>query len=196
MCPHQDRQRWYGSLKKDLRQHCDKLKTDPAITDLLLYGLEYHLCGSPIPEHLVLQHLHSIIHHQSTIGWPNFSWVVGPNNGPDPSPLTSPDPTPLPLSSTSGQCGRVFSSGSYRSTATKNGSLGHIEALLPRMAHKELSSPRQRPGRPHTNTNPNRPTPNPSLVHPPQQMSCRWATKILLPRYRHTLRPRTSHPKP
>jgi hypothetical protein len=73
---------------------------------------------------------------------------------------------------------------------------GHMEALLSRMAHEKRSPSWQRSSRPNTNTDPKRQTPNPSLVHAPQQMSCRWATEILLPRYRHTLYSRTSHPQP
>jgi hypothetical protein len=82
-----------------------------------------------------------------------------------------------------GQCGLASSSRSYGSTAIKNGS-------------GETKPPWQRSSRPNTNTVRKCPMPNPILVHALQQMSCRWAMEILLPRYRHTLCSRTSHPKP
>ena len=70
-CPATNRTTWYSALKRDLRARCDKLQTDPALVDLLLYGLENHFKGIPIPTApaLIPPRLRSLCEAQEAIGW-------------------------------------------------------------------------------------------------------------------------------
>ncbi|KAG7345507.1 hypothetical protein IV203_033038 [Nitzschia inconspicua] len=51
---------------------CESVDTDPALLDLLLWGLNHWLQGTPIPAHIVPKRIAHLLHSLTTIGWDNF----------------------------------------------------------------------------------------------------------------------------
>ncbi|KAG7364810.1 hypothetical protein IV203_038013 [Nitzschia inconspicua] len=71
-CPNPERHNWHTALKTSFRHRCESVDTDPALPDLLLWGLNHWLQGTPIPAHRVPERITHLLHSQTTIGWDNF----------------------------------------------------------------------------------------------------------------------------
>ncbi|KAG7362528.1 hypothetical protein IV203_025412 [Nitzschia inconspicua] len=71
-CPNPERCKWHAALTTSLRHRCESVDTDPALLDLLLWGLNHWNQGTPIPTHRVPEQIAHLLHSQTTIGWDNF----------------------------------------------------------------------------------------------------------------------------
>ncbi|KAG7361856.1 reverse transcriptase RNA-dependent DNA polymerase [Nitzschia inconspicua] len=71
-CPNPERRKWHATLTTSLRHRCESVDTDPALLDLLLWGLNHWLQSAPIPAHRVPDRISHLLHSQTTIGWDNF----------------------------------------------------------------------------------------------------------------------------
>ncbi|KAG7369751.1 hypothetical protein IV203_027497 [Nitzschia inconspicua] len=71
-CHNQERRKCHAALKTSLRHRCESVNTDPALLDLLLWGLNHWLQGTTIPAHRVPERIAHLLHSQTTIGWDNF----------------------------------------------------------------------------------------------------------------------------
>ncbi|KAG7345852.1 hypothetical protein IV203_004919 [Nitzschia inconspicua] len=71
-CLNLERRKWHATLMTSLRHRCESVDTDPALLDLLLWGLNHWLQGTPIPAHRVPERIAHLLHSQTTIGWDNF----------------------------------------------------------------------------------------------------------------------------
>ncbi|KAG7341599.1 hypothetical protein IV203_023552 [Nitzschia inconspicua] len=71
-CPNPECRKWHAALKTSIWHRCESVDTDPALLDLLLWGLNHWLQGTPIPTHRVPERVAHLLHSQTTIGWDNF----------------------------------------------------------------------------------------------------------------------------
>ncbi|KAG7374955.1 hypothetical protein IV203_014050 [Nitzschia inconspicua] len=71
-CPNSERRKWHAALETSLRHRCESVDTDSALLDLLLWGLNHWLQGTPIPAQRVPERIAHLLHSQTTIGWDNF----------------------------------------------------------------------------------------------------------------------------
>ncbi|KAG7366658.1 hypothetical protein IV203_029328 [Nitzschia inconspicua] len=71
-CPNPERRKWHATLTTSLRHRCESVDNDPALLDLLLWGLNHWLQSAPIPAHRVPERISHLLHSQTTIGWDNF----------------------------------------------------------------------------------------------------------------------------
>ncbi|KAG7374486.1 hypothetical protein IV203_013581 [Nitzschia inconspicua] len=71
-CLNPEHRKWRVTLTTSLRHRCESVDTDPALLDLLLWGLNHWIQGAPIPAHRVPEWIAHLLHSQTTIGWDNL----------------------------------------------------------------------------------------------------------------------------
>ncbi|KAG7368155.1 hypothetical protein IV203_030898 [Nitzschia inconspicua] len=67
-CLNPEHRKWHAALKTSLWHRCGSV----VLLDLLLWGLNHWLQGTPIPAHRVPKRIAHPLHSQTMIGWDNF----------------------------------------------------------------------------------------------------------------------------